>query len=85
MPVKRTAWSCQFKCGKLLLSEESIAKLETCCLRNPARRACRTCEHDYKGDPGSYDDPGEPAYCSVDARGDKHCVINCAEWEAKRK
>ncbi len=84
MPVKRTAWSCQFKCGKLLLSEDRIVKHEELCLLNPARRACPTCKHDVKGDPGSYpDDPGEPPHCEIDARGFKPCIINCSQWKGK--
>lgn len=46
MPIKTTAWACQWKCRRRVLTDKrKIEKHERLCFRNPARRACITCEH----------------------------------------
>lgn len=56
MPVKRIAYSCEFKCGrKVVLTRIRMAKHERECFYNPERKACQTCHfHEYSSEEGNY-------------------------------
>lgn len=46
MPVKRVAYSCDFKCGqKVVLSKDSMISHESRCFHNPINKACASCKH----------------------------------------
>lgn len=45
MAIKRTAYSCDFKCGKkVVLSKKSMEDHETRCFHNPEKKACASCK-----------------------------------------
>lgn len=58
--ILKPRWGCDFKCGRVSPDRKWIEKHELTCFKNPARRACKTCEHDFKG--AEADD----CYCSHD-------------------
>lgn len=46
MPIKREAYSCQFRCGsRLVVSEKAMLEHEQRCFSNPATKSCKTCAH----------------------------------------
>ena len=46
MAIKRTAYSCDFKCGqKVILSKKSMEDHESRCFHNPEKKACASCKH----------------------------------------
>lgn len=58
MPIKVTAYSCQFKCGwRVQTKRYRMVAHEKICFHNPERRACQTCNHHvFDGDIGLYCD-----------------------------
>ena len=85
MPREVKAYACIYRCGaKVVLDPKTMAKHEQTCFANPARRACKTCRHDYKRP-----DP-EDCYCAL---GDGElrevdgatitCRADCPGWEQK--
>jgi len=75
MPRKVTAYACQYRCGHGFRSKKkAIEAHEKTCLRNPARRACVTCQHtglDMDGYRYWYT-------CAVGALPEgKDCIVNC--------
>jgi hypothetical protein len=76
VPVKTTAWACQFKCGYRVQTVRSrMVKHEERCCHNPANRACATCRYlerdvedcfynDMEGYSQSY--PIAVTYCAAD-------------------
>jgi len=75
-------WKCDW-CGKTASRKKSIERHEATCFANPAKRACKTCKHDYK--------TLEECYCAhpdkEDLRSYGHglitCRDNCPGWEPK--
>ncbi len=88
MPTEIRAWACEFRCGRIGTKPLSIASHEATCLKNPARRACRTCKHDHKEPDGDdcfceIDSVHRPAYFDPDGPGKITCAIDCPDWEPK--
>lgn len=53
------------------------------CIHDPATKACATCEHDEKGYPPTWEEPGVDPFCQVEARPEGERVIRgCPVWEA---
>lgn len=87
MPLKRTAWACQFGCrNRLLSSRTGMEAHERRCFWNPATRSCATCEHFFPGSVSPFpDDPPEPWACAESVRDfDKEgLTTNCPRWAMK--
>ena len=45
MPNKITAYSCKFKCRKVLTKKRSMIEHEEICFKNTKSRSCATCDH----------------------------------------
>lgn len=85
MPIEIRTFACAFRCGRTGTHRARIAKHETRCARNPARRACRTCQHNVTVD-GEYLcalDLAEEVPFSTRIPADKIMAYDCSCWEMK--
>ena len=77
MPREITAWACAFRCGgRINSSRAAIVRHEATCASNPARKACRTCEH--QGQEGY----GDPWVCDLDKVPEGRTLAVDCEWWA---
>lgn len=86
MPLKRTAWACQYGCRHRLVSGyEGMRRHEARCFHNPETKSCATCEHYLPGEAYRYDPP-EPWACAEGVRNlDKEgLTTNCPQWKPKQ-
>jgi len=97
MPIRRTAWACKWKCRKNVdTSRQRMENHEGICFRNPARRACQTCEHfsreqetrydpNHGGDPGKTDYEIMVQYCEADENINLEEILrcDCELWQPK--
>ncbi len=95
MPVKVTAWSCIYRCGrKVNTRRTAMLAHEERCFFNPARRACQSCgnfvhEMDtvynpyHNGDPGSTDYEVRVSYCAADIDTKEDLHHDCPLWIPK--
>lgn len=87
MPLKRTAWACQYGCRHRLVSGyEGMRRHEARCFHNPETKSCATCANYFPGTkPHDPDEPPEPWACRVGERNfDKEgLTTNCPQWEMK--
>lgn len=84
MPNPVRAYSCSWGCHRrVLTSKATMAKHELTCAKNPARRACKTCEHRRSACLSS-DRPGVvqvEASCAVHALPyARYMAYNCEKW-----
>jgi hypothetical protein len=94
MPRQIKAWSCEFGCGRIRVSRESIEKHEPTCFLNPARRSCKTCKHEqfdvYEAIPEEGFPGRDVRVCYRDVpkeqetQFEKHDICwECPSWEPK--
>ena len=84
-------WKCDW-CGRTTSRKASTKRHEETCFSNPARRACKTCKHDFKG---VIDDESNDCYCELDfGKPEDECLreynsakltcrADCPAWEPK--
>jgi hypothetical protein len=98
MPIKITAYKCQFLCKRVRANKSHIIAHEKVCFNNPANRACQTCEYykedwdtfynpDHGGNPGSTDYEVKYKYCSAiddfDIINESGLQHDCVYWKAE--
>ena len=89
MPIayKVTLYGCCWKCGgRRSANRKLIEGHEETCFANPARRACKTCKHDYKDrhdSEGCYCDHEDGEDLRPYANGAITCRADCPGWEPK--
>ncbi|MCP4604517.1 MAG: hypothetical protein GY847_29015 [Proteobacteria bacterium] len=94
MPIKRTAWQCEWGCGRYLLTRQYILEHEHRCYYNPTMKACKTCSNFsyhqktvynnyHNGDPGSTDWEVEVMGCSERDGELKKMTFRCVDWIEK--
>jgi hypothetical protein len=96
MPRKVTAYLCEHRCGRQASTVlKSVEAHEATCFLNPARRSCKTCEHEGE-DGGGY--PGEPMWreCNspdgddpleefnVAKKDENQIAVNCRYWQPSK-
>ena len=76
MPIahKVTVYGCCWKCGgRRSQNVKLIEKHEQTCFANPARRACKTCDHDWP-----------VGACALGLLPDgQMATVDCPGWEAR--
>lgn len=99
MPVKITAFSCTWKCGRNVTTSKSrMAKHEEICFNNPKRRACQTCANlkfewntiydpHHGGNPGASDYDVREKYCEVLGHNFSKVKFQCEcpKWETAKQ
>ena len=95
MPIKISAWKCQYNCGrKVVVNKKSMSIHEKRCYKNPENKTCMTCEHDkfeweqdYEGHQlgeATYTAPYKDYYCEMQIRPkDKLVIDHCGLWVIK--
>lgn len=88
MPIKRTAWACQYKCGRnVTTSRKRMEEHEARCWFNPVRRACVTCKNFTKENDGDDFRTWTVLSCAADdsifSDEDKKLRHDCPLWESK--
>lgn len=100
MPREVTAYLCEHRCGRRACCDRaSVERHEATCFLNPARRSCKTCEHEADGFSYGERDCGSPArgplynpldYFDVSGYDDhsEDCpsaiAVNCYHWEPSK-
>ena len=88
MPVKVTAFICQFRCGtRPSMKSATTTQHETRCFKNPDRKACQTCKHDKTYTEAFDQETGEGGRifeCGADSEISER-QFNCSKWEKKNE
>lgn len=88
MPREVKAYLCEHKCGRRsVIKLKAMVEHEKRCAMNPARRACKTCEHNaaerYDEETGS----GGGFDCLIDAfpadQREHQMAYDCPSWEPR--